>query len=263
MDIFISLRFGEALRQAQMLKAALEEAGLSCFLCSVTEGDSIVSAVAENLVDAKLVVVLGTATYGQKTASSYSTYQEMAYFMEEKKPFFLIKMCDQFEEKMTRFFFNTTVSYYSWMEKDQEAVPKALVARIKEKLNSVTSPVVAETSVKKIGQRVDSPFRIAPGNYLISGNGYMAILQPDGNFVKYSPGNVTEWNIRTNNTVSVAVQDDGNLVAYAPGDVANWHSETYGRGPVYLIMQDDGNLVLYRKSDNKAMWSTLTGKLSA
>ena len=59
--------------------------------------------------------------------------------MEEKKPFFLIKMCDKYEEKMTRFYFNSTVSYYPWPEKDHGVLPKDLVPRILEKLKKVSS----------------------------------------------------------------------------------------------------------------------------
>ena len=39
--MFISVRFVEAYGQASMLKVALENEGISCFLCAVQEGDSI------------------------------------------------------------------------------------------------------------------------------------------------------------------------------------------------------------------------------
>ena len=63
---------------------------ISTFLCSIPEGESIPRQVAQNLVKAKLVVIFGTKTYGKETGSSYSTYQELQYVMEEKKPFLVI-----------------------------------------------------------------------------------------------------------------------------------------------------------------------------
>jgi hypothetical protein len=94
-QLFISCRFGEALEQAEMLKSALDKEDISCFLFSVHAGDSIGEAVMANLVEAELVIILGTATYGQKTDSKFSTFHELKYIMDADKPFFLIKMCDR------------------------------------------------------------------------------------------------------------------------------------------------------------------------
>jgi len=57
--------------------------------------------------------------------------------MEEKKPFFLVKMCDKYEEDMARFYFNSTIAFYSWMPKDHGLLPKELILRITEKLKKV------------------------------------------------------------------------------------------------------------------------------
>ena len=95
-DVFISLRFAEALDQGKRLKAELETIGLSVFLCAADAGDDLADVIAENLVKSKLVVILGTATYGFKTSSSYSTYNELEYVTSANKPFFLVKMCSEF-----------------------------------------------------------------------------------------------------------------------------------------------------------------------
>ena len=47
--VFLSLRFGEAMRPAQLLKDELEQHGISAFLCDIPEGMDIAGAISENL----------------------------------------------------------------------------------------------------------------------------------------------------------------------------------------------------------------------
>lgn len=97
------------------------------------------------------------------------------------------------------------------------------------------------------------------GQQLYSPNGkYRAILQPDGNFVLYSP-NRALWSSATcgKPVKSLAMQSDGNLVLYTENSQALWHSHTWTRGVSRLTMQDDGNLVVYNSS-NVATWNTRT-----
>ena len=146
--IFLSLRFGEAFRHAAIVKEALEkELKQPVYLCSVPEGESIAADIAENLQKSKLVVIFGTETYGIKTASSFSTYQEMIYILDKKKPFFLIKMCDEFREPLTDFYFNSTISYFMW-DANAPMLPMDLVSHIGIRLNSLTqtSPAAAATA---------------------------------------------------------------------------------------------------------------------
>ena len=63
-DIFLSLRLGEAMDEAKTLRQALAVSGESAFICEVVAGEDIKTVVIEKLVQARLVVVLGTATYG-------------------------------------------------------------------------------------------------------------------------------------------------------------------------------------------------------
>ncbi len=81
---------------------------------------------------------MGTKTYGLKTASGYSTSQELQFIMEEKKPFFFIKMCDRFEIDMTRFYLPNTVSYVLWTP--GTPMPGNLVKEIATKLGSLSGP---------------------------------------------------------------------------------------------------------------------------
>ena len=61
-DIFISLRFGEAMDEAKLLQQKLSEFGLSAFICEIPAGNDIKEALIHKLMHAKLVVVLGTKT---------------------------------------------------------------------------------------------------------------------------------------------------------------------------------------------------------
>jgi hypothetical protein len=111
--VFISFRFCEAEGQGVKLKEALEANGIRTFLCAVNAGDDIMGEVARNLRRSKLVVIMGSRTYSKKTKSACSTYEEMQYVMNEKRPFFLVKMCDSFEEDLAAVFLNPAVATIS------------------------------------------------------------------------------------------------------------------------------------------------------
>ena len=72
------------------------------------------------------------------------------------------------------------------------------------------------------------------------------------------------WNAGTQGNGSVAIlQDDGNFVVYGnnvgdPNDQF-FNTKTFGHSPFagYLIVQDDGNLVLYDGNKN-ALWQSGT-----
>ena len=71
-----------------------------------------------------MVVIMGSKTYGKETASRYSTFQELRFIDDERKPFFLIKMCDKFEEPETRFRLNDSIAYINWMPKSRKHLIK-------------------------------------------------------------------------------------------------------------------------------------------
>jgi hypothetical protein len=138
--IFISLRFGEAMEEAVALKAALEAQGLDVFLCAVAPGDDLASTVIHALHHCTLVVILGTATYGTKTKSPCSTFQELRYIIANDKPFFLVKMCEKFEVVGANFHLTSNIAYYPWHPQTDAArrnVPGDLVTQIRDKLHQV------------------------------------------------------------------------------------------------------------------------------
>lgn len=144
-DIFISLRFLEAKTHGLALQQALERLGLTVFLCNVEPGGDIAAAVIAALTTCKLAVILGTETYGKNTGVGYSTVEELRYIIQEKKPFFLVKMCDQFTEPEARFRLPDSLAYYPWQPRSAAELPPAdLVQKIADRLHHVRNPATAK-----------------------------------------------------------------------------------------------------------------------
>lgn len=136
-DIFISLRFAEAMEEAKALKQKLEKRKIRVFLCAVPEGESLADAIIMALHMSSLVLILGTPTYGQKTSSPFSTYHELNYIVDNKKPMFLVKMCDEFLEPYAKFHLPSAISYYPWRPMtlaERQDVPEELIDRVLTRL---------------------------------------------------------------------------------------------------------------------------------
>ena len=137
-DVFMSLRFAESLPAALVLRNSLQREGVRVFVCEVPPGDDLAGTVIAQLHNCRMAIIMGTTTFGKKTAAKFSTFEELRFIIEENKPFFLIKMCDAFNEPNTRFWLPSTVSYYPWQpDMDNVVVPAALVKDIVAKLASI------------------------------------------------------------------------------------------------------------------------------
>jgi WD40 repeat protein len=136
-QLFISLRFTEAINEATALKTALEAKGISTFLCAVEPGGDICTEIVNALHACQLAIIMGTKTYGKNTRAGYSTFEELRFIINEPKPFFLVKMCNRFEEPETRFRLDSSVSYFPWAP--GHPLLADLVTKIVEKLSTVTS----------------------------------------------------------------------------------------------------------------------------
>ena len=99
---------------------------------------------------------------------------------------------------------------------------------------------------------------LSRGEQLITTNGYMLTLQPDGNLV-LSENTGTVWASGTDGkgAVRATMQDDGNFVLYADGDNAVWATGTMGNPGARLVLQDDRNLVVIG-GDGSPKWATNT-----
>eukprot|EP00049_Salpingoeca_infusionum_P028123 m.36438 g.36438 ORF g.36438 m.36438 type:complete len:515 (-) comp9998_c1_seq2:63-1607(-) len=139
-QIFISLRFGEALSAGKALKDKLTARGFSVFLCAVQAGDNLMREIVFNISKCKLVVILGTRTYGMDTGVGFSTFQELEFIINRKKPMFLVMMCEDFEEPMAQFHLGSSIMHHPWhpaTEQEQTNVPDELVSAIACKFQSL------------------------------------------------------------------------------------------------------------------------------
>lgn len=144
-DVFLSLRFCEAEHAGQAIKLALQQRGLSVFLCRESPGDDMTKAIIDALHECKMAVILGTEAYGRRTNVSFSTYQELRYIMSRNKPFFLVKMCHDFVEREARFRLTEDIMHYPWQPEQSTAnvdVPSDLVDQIVAKLEVRTKAIV-------------------------------------------------------------------------------------------------------------------------
>jgi len=130
-SVFISLRFGEAMEEAKQLKAALQREGHDAYICEVAPGDDIEEVVIKRLDAAKMVIIMGTETYGSEGTVKFSTKEELRFIMEEEKPFFLVKMCDRFKDAGTRFKLTASKSYIMW--KKGTPLPSNLISELEKK----------------------------------------------------------------------------------------------------------------------------------
>lgn len=135
------------MEEAKAIKAQLARRGIQAFLCDVPPGEDIAAAVIQALHHCKLAIILGTATYGKKTASPCSTYQELRY-IDQHKPYFLVKMCHAFQEPEAIFRLPQDISFYPWQPigDERKRVPVALVEQILQRLESVEATVDGRSS---------------------------------------------------------------------------------------------------------------------
>eukprot|EP00912_Choanoflagellata_sp_UC4_P000282 UC4_evm1s179 len=154
-DIFISLRFAESKPQANAIKKELAARGISAYVCKVESGDNIMKDIMKNLKAAKLAIIMGSRTYGAKGSSNFSTQNELEFIMNPNygKPFYLIKMCDVFEEAMAQMLLPDSISYDVWMP--GKPMPSDLIDKIVKKFKGVTGS--AETTAEVQVETKPSP----------------------------------------------------------------------------------------------------------
>jgi hypothetical protein len=145
-DIFFSLRLNESMDEAEKLKAMIERTrpDVKCFLSGRgrnPNGTNIGIAIPTALKNAKMAIIMGSKTYGKKTESNCSTFEEMHYILRKKKPMFLLKMCEEWEELQTDI---TMGSHFLSRRWEDGQVTQALVDEILTRYNQANSPEPAE-----------------------------------------------------------------------------------------------------------------------
>lgn len=103
-DVFISFRFRESVREAKILKQSLERLGVRAYVCEtqLEVGQDWATQIFSALESCKVMVVLGTETYGRKGMEIMATWEELTYALRYNKGVYICKMCDRFTEARTR-----------------------------------------------------------------------------------------------------------------------------------------------------------------
>jgi hypothetical protein len=147
-DIFFSFRLDEALIEAMELQAMIERTrpDVKCFLSGDNptahpNGANLGIIIPTAITNAKMAIVMGSKTYGKKTESNFSTYQEMQIILIEEKPMFLLKMCEEWEEPQTRLMMSSR-KYKRW---EDGQVTQALVDEILMRYDEANR--IAQTSL--------------------------------------------------------------------------------------------------------------------
>ena len=151
-DIFFSLRLEESENEAKELKAMIERTrpGVRCFLSGSNPNGTMLPIIISTALDnAKMAIIMGSKTYGRKTASNFSTYEEMDYILSENKPMFLVKMCEKWEEPQTRGMMGS-IKFRRW----DGQVTRALVDEILTSYDQATRPELPPVA-SQIGTPID------------------------------------------------------------------------------------------------------------
>ena len=132
-DIFLTLRFIEWCKlRGKNIEELLKAVGFKVYLASIKAGANIDDNVLDHLYASKMAIIFGSETYGEVTKSNVNTRTELNVILEEKKPYFLIKMCNKFVHIFPRSQLSfTSISYIEWME--DKPMPVDLIKKIQDK----------------------------------------------------------------------------------------------------------------------------------
>ena len=136
--------------EAKELQAMIERTRpyVRCFLSGTNpNGSNLGIIIPTALANAKMAIVMGSETYGKKTESNFSTFEEMQLILSEEKPMFLLKMCEEWEEPQTKLMMGSR-KYKRW----DGQVTQALVDEILERYDEANR--IAQTSL---------PYSVPPG----------------------------------------------------------------------------------------------------
>ena len=99
-------------------------------------------------------------------------------------------------------------------------------------------------------------------NTVLVNGPYMALMQPDGNFVLYKDSQVL-WSSKSGNTgmgpYALSMLESGNLVIRDSTNNFIWSTNTtnMGTGPYKLMLTPNGNLSIFDAKKN-ILWSALS-----
>jgi hypothetical protein len=122
------------MKEAKLLQKKLKSLDINAVIIDTEVGQDIRRNVFRSLGNATMVVIFGTSDYGIGTYD-YSTEQEFAAIKDTKKPFFLIKMCDEYDDPVTRCCLLSSIMCPTW--KIGDPMPPNLVTQVAEMFQSL------------------------------------------------------------------------------------------------------------------------------
>jgi hypothetical protein len=135
-DIVFSFRIAESSNEVDQLEAGLKLVGLKTFRCDQVPNSALFPVIiGEKLDQCKVVVIMGSRTYGTRTTGGFSTFEELGFVLSEGKRYYLVKMCDRFELPEIRLMIPPGIRYTRWLPGDQ--IPSGLIREIE---NAVRNP---------------------------------------------------------------------------------------------------------------------------
>jgi hypothetical protein len=139
--VFISWRMSESLAEVNILKKALEARGVEVILLQMLAGGDLLRAVSQGMADADMFVIMGTKTYGKRTAGLIGTNNEMQHIITSKKPYLLLNMnpessCLEFEVLDTNHVLNLKKEPRTWERWEvgqpmDDALPDKVLAKLR------------------------------------------------------------------------------------------------------------------------------------
>ena len=94
-------------------------------------------------MEAKLIVIFGSRTYGDPGTTTFGTDKERDFIMDRKIPYFLIKMCDRFEDLETFFSIPRRFRYEFW--KPGDPLSDRLVNKVIERFDNIVAERIVVT----------------------------------------------------------------------------------------------------------------------
>ena len=100
------------------MQQELKKHGVEAYINQSGNGDNVAREVLQTLRGCRLPVILGTKTYGTPTASPCSTEIELRSILsmqnQEGKQYFLVKMCEGFDDPIAFSHFTEAIGYVKW-----------------------------------------------------------------------------------------------------------------------------------------------------
>lgn len=127
------------------LQTKLKACGIEMKVVSALPGASLSQQVFQGIVDANVIVIMASKTYGHETSGVIDTRKEVEYIYALKKSVFIVKMCDKLLDPVAAGLLNfASTSYVEWIPGTE--MPANLMTKLMDKLSESRQTVKLELS---------------------------------------------------------------------------------------------------------------------